>query len=506
MDGAVALPLPKFVQQSVKCVICSNYLSIAPVLYHDKGLICGRCAPKQQNAYPRATGYEILAQLFTFPCANSNRGCKEKLKWNSVLSHESTCQFQPLQCPVLPKGTCYWNGKKDELLLHFTGCHKELVLNESSYFYMPYKHDVEVNKLLLFNNSFLLFYMRNNIQTGKCWLALYSLDDIKNIATSYCVELKAAENSTSMILQKNIQHNTNASCSLDMDKMLSVDVNSIKAFLDSNNILCKIAVKSSTSKKQNENPESNVRKSDETVLKELECFICFEYMVPPIFLCTKGHSICGVCKEIKLITKCPMCDFDVTNIRNYALEKITAITSYPCKNKSLGCNYNCNSANIRQHESQCSVDVIECPLRCGWNGTIKSVLEHAQKIHNINTTWSLTDTLFRNLKSRTFVDFHLVKYDKKLFKVGIKHVSETGPVHWIVHEIGRQFSDTPIYTYTLKFIDQTNMGRQLVINNLCYGFGGANEFQNCLIMPYGLLKPFVTDEDQLIFQLKIQKI
>lgn len=508
MAETIAFKLPQCVRESLKCASCSNYLSVAPVVYQESGLLCGRCASEGKILNPgqRATAYETLAQLFTYPCINSDNGCKEDLKWDSVLPHESTCQFRLLNCPVIPIASCSWKGTKNQLISHFTDVHKELIVNQSSYFYLPYKHTVEDNKLLIDKNNVFLFQICNDLQEGKCWLGLTSLDD--NNASLYSVEFKAAESSSSMALQKNIRHDAAAPWTMDTTKMFSVDINTIKAFLDSNNILCKLEIVNSNATKQpqKENTENAPQKSNDKLLKEMECLVCYEYMVPPIFLCTRGHSICGTCKNTKGIARCPMCQANVTNMRNFALENVTVATKYPCRNNDAGCKFMGNSINIRNHEKQCVMLRVECPFGCGWKGNTNNVIEHSQKSHNIDTKWTLNDTLFRNLKSPTLVDYHLVKFDKKLFKIGFKHLSLTGPVHWVVQEIGRQFTDKPEYKYTLKFIDQSDMGRQFIINNLCFGICGSGDFRNCLIIPYQLLKPYITDEDQLIFQLSIQKI
>lgn len=508
MAESLSIELPNFVKNSLKCAVCSNFLSIAPVAYHDTGLICGRCVPKLSPTFTRATAYETLAQLFTFPCINADQGCKEQLKWNSAQQHESTCKYRLLRCPVVPLGSCFWNGSKDQLLGHFATTHKELTMNLSSYFYLPYKHNVEVNKLVAYKTSFLLFQMRSDVQLGKCWLGLSSINDPdqENIASSYSIELKAAEHSNSMVLQKNIVFDMTASWTMDATNMYAVDINTIKTFLDSNNILCKLDIASNQNVQGKESAGSSTIKIDESMLKELECLVCFEYMVPPIYLCAGGHSVCGICRHTKNVLKCPVCQSPVTTTRNFALENVTGAAKYPCKNKAMGCKFVGNSSSIRNHEKRCVTSYVECPFSCAWKGNTSTLLEHAQKSHNINTTWSLTDTLFRNLRSSVLVDYNLVKFDKKLFKVAFKHSSITGPVHWAVQEVGRQFTDKPEYNYTLKFMDQSNMGRQLIINNLCYGVSGAADFHNCLIIPYQLLKPFVDDEDKLIFQLSIQKI
>lgn len=509
MAENVLLRLPQSVRDSLKCVECTNYLSVPPIVYHDKGLICGRCITDNYLSCQRATAYETLAQLFHFPCRNVAVGCTEEFSWTLIKDHENVCQFRLLRCPSLPVGGCSWNGVKNALLGHFSSAHKELVMDSSSYFYLPYKHDVQVNKLLIHENNFFLFQICNDITQGKCWLGLTRIDKADGDADSYNVEFKAAEHPNNMVLRKNIEHDPTASWIMDTSKMFSLDINTIKTFLDSNNIMCKLEITmNKTPSKTKESLKINtVQKSDETVLKELECLVCYEYMIPPIFLCSTGHSICGLCKQAKGVYKCPMCQSNITNTRNFTLENVTAAAKYPCKNKITGCRFVGNSVNIRHHEKYCVTAHIDCPFNCNWKGNTNNVIDHAQKHHNINTPWKITDTLFRNLRSTTIlVDYYLIKYDRKVFKVGFKHTSVTGPVDWVVQELGRHFTDKPEYKFTLKFVDQSDMGRQFIINNLCYGIVGAGDFYNCTKIPYHLLKPYINEDDQLIYQLNIEKI
>lgn len=73
------------------------------------------------------------------------------------------------------------------------------------------------------------------------------------------------------------------------------------------------------------------------ILRELECPVCVNYMIPPIRLCTNGHSLCEPCR-FKL-TKCPICNGKFTEVRNRSLETVSIIVAdqesskekYECK-------------------------------------------------------------------------------------------------------------------------------------------------------------------------------
>jgi hypothetical protein len=70
------------------------------------------------------------------------------------------------------------------------------------------------------------------------------------------------------------------------------------------------------------------RALDEALLKELECPVCMQYMVPPIKLCTNGHTTCSKCRErVKL---CPTCRAELAEIRSLALINV-CVHMYICK-------------------------------------------------------------------------------------------------------------------------------------------------------------------------------
>jgi hypothetical protein len=59
--------------------------------------------------------------------------------------------------------------------------------------------------------------------------------------------------------------------------------------------------------------------TEEIILKEIECPVCFEYMSAPIILCRRGHNLCDTCR--KGISVCPICK-EVFITKNLALEEI----------------------------------------------------------------------------------------------------------------------------------------------------------------------------------------
>ena len=125
------------------------------------------------------------------------------------------------------------------------------------------------------------------------------------------------------------------------------------------------------------------RSLDEDLLRELECPVCMEYMVPPIKLCMHGHNICSKCRES--VRCCPTCTAKFSEIRNVALENIARSQKYPCANRQSGCLELFSIEHIAKHHAVCVYVKIKCPfalnMNCNWNGFKSDLKEHAKAKH-----------------------------------------------------------------------------------------------------------------------------
>ena len=149
------------------------------------------------------------------------------------------------------------------------------------------------------------------------------------------------------------------------------------------------------------------RALDEALLKELECPVCMEYMVPPIKLCTNGHNICSRCRG--RVTFCPTCRASFTEIRSVALENIARSQKYPCANRQNGCLELFSIEHIAKHHVGCVYGKIKCPVhllkKCSWNGLKINLKEHVKSEHS---TAFLEDSAFPDIylsMSWTFVSY-----------------------------------------------------------------------------------------------------
>jgi len=154
------------------------------------------------------------------------------------------------------------------------------------------------------------------------------------------------------------------------------------------------------------------RALDEALLKDLECPVCMQYMVPPIKLCTNGHNICSKCRE--RVQRCPTCMGEFLETRNLVLENIARRQKYPCANRQSGCLELFSLEHMAEHQAVCVYGKFKCPLHlfrfCSWNGLKNDLKEHVKAEH---------PTAF--VEKSTFPDTHLssswavVSYFDELF-------------------------------------------------------------------------------------------
>jgi len=86
-------------------------------------------------------------------------------------------------------------------------------------------------------------------------------------------------------------------------------------------------------------------------MKQLECPVCMEGMVPPIQLCTNGHNVCSN------VQCCPTCRSEFSEIRNVALENIARSQKYACVNRQSGCLQLFSIQNVTQDSKMLAINV-----------------------------------------------------------------------------------------------------------------------------------------------------
>jgi len=136
------------------------------------------------------------------------------------------------------------------------------------------------------------------------------------------------------------------------------------------------------------NPDQTTQKPEElekSLLRNLECPVCLEYMTPPIILCHYGHSICNSCRsELEI---CPKCRQPFLQARNYALEDLCYKLKYPCKFQEEGCEGTFSGKYIKEHQTVCHHGTHPCLLNrvpnmeCDWSGPFTEFIKHFESQH-----------------------------------------------------------------------------------------------------------------------------
>ena len=154
---------------------------------------------------------------------------------------------------------------------------------------------------------------------------------------------------------------------------------------------------------------------EQSLLRELECPVCMDYMVPPIMMCVNGHNVCDICRP--KIPRCPTCRQEFLSGRNVALEHLARDVKYPCSYQKYGCEEFLVHDTVREHQHICHYRPQTCPVskmssvQCSWAGTYNDIKIHLMEQHR-GCCYEYIERKFRvvkNIKPRRSVsDFIFV--------------------------------------------------------------------------------------------------
>lgn len=246
--------------------------------------------------------------------------------------------------------------------------------------------------------------------------------------------------------------------------------------------------------------------SKEKLLEELSCKVCCELMVPPIYMCGTGHSICNQCYE--KVARCPTCKnvMQSKNARFYSLEHIFNQTRLPCKNAKFGCTAPILGEQIKDHMKTCVL--YQCPLKqndgrvCMWQGLFEYLQSHAEEAHKssimyVNTVVDLPHFVLNPARFLfTFQHGHVFIVGKKL---------EGGSIQFCLQKIGT-VDDANRYFLCVKFKNEDE--QQFIAMSTCQSYIDDNKCfdsrSDCIRLDMSLLKKFCV-EGELYFTIRIVK-
>lgn len=470
------LTIPDATLEKLRCALCSNYLNHLPVYTcKDIGMVCGRCPFLQESNPIRNEAYEIIAEAITFPCIYKNFGCVELLTPRNIADHEETCTYRQYFCPFMPSGCCPWQGPSCELLDHFEEKHRIFVL-ENSMFEIDFTTKYSENYIFSLNNHLFVIHKKSDINENLFWCSVSCVGSKSTAAQySFQLELTVKENSKCLpytFPPKEVQCFINPN--IDKNVAVEIDVNILKMELNNPaNIICTVIIAKTTAPSQCilENTAVNISSKtlvsvdsiEQDILCELECPICLEYMVPPIYQCQTGHSICGSCK-IK-VSECSLCKQPVQDIRNFGLEKITSRIKYHCKYRDFDCNFISTANDIKQHETVCKFGPYNCPFvgyePCTWNGNFADIMEHVHAVHGDNVLeMNTVNVPFVKEEYIEDEDCFVFETHGEMFRLLYRYENEH--FFWSVQLIGPP-EDSEKFMFALDIMDNTNNGQRFVI-------------------------------------------
>ncbi|XP_050295314.1 uncharacterized protein LOC126735388 [Anthonomus grandis grandis] len=396
-------------EEDICCTVCNRYLNVPPIIFNSNiGNICGRCnsvvTTNLEGSVLRQHAFEDLIKNLTFPCTNKNYGCDQILKMVEVPDHEKSCRFQCTNCPLFykqlfPNEFCSWNGNSNLLNDHLK-THQEFFLDPPKF-----EWPKEGKNLIFFTtvgNQICTVVIKHDINTKYVCCVMVSGNDLEAQCFRYQLELSDEDNTNSLIIRKSrLELVANLAENLSWpEKVLEIDTDKIADMLQNpKKIQAKVSIVKKHKKEliqimglKEDDTASGIQNSvipaapkeknanpDSEMLAELECPVCNEFMIPPIYICSTGHSVCSDCKA--MVPICPSCRNTFANGRNFTLEKLTQKVKYPCKNREIGCGFVTTSDKIKKHQNSCELSENPCILKCGWKGLAPGLYNHFRESH-----------------------------------------------------------------------------------------------------------------------------
>ncbi|CAH1173512.1 unnamed protein product [Phaedon cochleariae] len=441
----------------LSCCKCKKYLSHFPISTSPDGSTCGRCQPLDGAVHNEV--YEYLAEKQKFPCSHNSNGCLENLFPKNIPKHERFCNYQKVNCPTIITPTCQWKGFTNDLLQHFEEKHPTFLLSEGN-FEVDFINSHKENYLLPYGESLYIVNRSNDSRTGtfSCTVTYIGSDPVVD-EYSYKIILKSGSGIQTHEISKKLGDVTDIN-----NNMISSILN------DPVSIVARIEVF-----KEDPTVEADVEEVDNTIqwdfLRELECLVCMEYMVPPIFQCLTGHSICKGCKE--KMKECPTCKNEIGNTQNFALAQLVSFIDYPCKHDR--CKFKAKPAEIKRHEASCVFGTIGCPLKdsleCEAQMTQAEVYDHVTKEHYENLLeFDMVSEPFE--EGESVEECYVVPFDGKLFKLCYSYDDEV--LMWVMQFIGPAEASSE-YCFDIDIIDTSGTGNRAYFKAACEPLNSIEE-------------------------------
>ncbi|XP_018564753.1 E3 ubiquitin-protein ligase SIAH1B-like [Anoplophora glabripennis] len=436
------------------CVHCKNHLSYFPIYFHrEKGSFCGRCPIPDDSDTVRNEVYESIAQSQKFPCRYNSDGCTEHLIPEKIPQHEKCCPYAKCQCPALVSETCKWEGFTKDLHDHYEDKHPTFLLRDGQ-FEVDFVNSHEENCLLPYGEDFFIVNRSSDPKSNifSCTVNYYGTNCNANTYT-YKMILENERRSRTHVIKKKL--NTRADVNMEGLRNILDNPSSVVA-----TIILECPTPGNVTEEDNETSAINYE-----LLKELECTVCLEYMLPPIHQCLTGHSLCLKCKNS--VKNCPTCQQEFKDTQNFTLAKVINHITYPCKNRR--CRFTAKARDIKKHEASCIFSTVKCPLQdyedCHADIIFQEMYDHVVSSHSENLLEMETVNIpFEEGADQDDEDCYIIRYAFRLFKLHYKY--QHGEFCWAMQLIGSP-EDSAKYMFDIDVLDNSGNNRRAYFRSVC---------------------------------------
>lgn len=246
---------------------------------------------------------------------------------------------------------------------------------------------------------------------------------------------------------------------------------------------------------------------NEDILSQLECPVCYDYICPPIRQCEKGHLLCKDC--FPKCPKCPTCRSNMSEERNFAIEKVASLLNYPCRFHTLGCKDTNKFPEKEEHEKNCKYVQINCPfhMKCKYFGSLFEIEKHLKMVHNVNPIPVQPSGIFfyrcQNFFRRNIFNM-IFKWDGYLFrflanivhaeKIG-KRKSEGAQILAHIQYIGAVSKLAAKYAYTLELFEPKSKKKGMKYESVVTNFSNLEDhLEDVFIESVKNCKKYIEDD------------
>ncbi|KAJ4452063.1 hypothetical protein ANN_03579 [Periplaneta americana] len=265
--------------RELECPMCLHYLMPPIGLCKNGHSICKICRNKVQQCPTckedftdnRSISLENIVRGLHYPCHNKTNGCAEVLPNELMMEHEEICGLGVHECPLKKKFTgfvnCKWMGTWDDLKTHIERDH-------GKQFFVERPNSSPIRNGVCVYFAFKEVFLHEIRRDGDKWYQEWAVQDIEHRHGWW-------ENAGRLTLLH---------VKLARLKILEIYTDGLVYYTSQMNTVSR------------------------DLLRELECPVCLRYFIPPIPLCSNGHSVRNSCRT--KVRDCPTCRCAFINYRS----------------------------------------------------------------------------------------------------------------------------------------------------------------------------------------------